>query len=1018
MTTRRTLPRIFTSLWLLAGCTGGQSTADLARDFVNPPAATKPRCYWYWFDDHVSKEGVTRDLEAMKRVGIGAAYIGLIGGAIGKRTELNPKPLSEPWWGNLEHAVREGTRLGVDIGLFNCPGWSQSGGPWVKPHQAMRFLMREEIRLEGPRRFSGKPPVPAGKGGENFQSVALLAFPAPEGDDVVVPVIEKKDNTVRFAAEKPVTVRSIVVKPKEVLNTQGELLASDDGVNYRSIRKFPVARTTLKHGLGPVSLAPVAVTFPAVTARYFRLDFKPKDLPFAAEKTLGEIRLSPAVRVEDYAGKALLKSHETSVPPFDAYVWAPSSDSGSSPLVIDPAKVLDLSDKRQPDGTLVWDVPPGKWVLQHVGMVPTGTVNKPASPGLTGFEVDKMNRKHLATLFDGYAGELFRRLKPEERKSWKYIIADSYETGLQNWTDGLRGDFQKTYGYDPQPFLPAIHGRVVGSADATERFLWDLRRLVADRIARDYVGGLRELTNRHGMRLWLENYGHFGFPSEFMLYGAHTDEVSGEFWLGRNHNTVEIRAASSAARVYGKSPVWAEAFTSRNLTFQTTPRDLKSQGDWAFCQGINQFVLHVYIHQPDERKPGFNAWFGTEFNRHNTWFERSKSWIDYQRRCSVLLQSGNPVTDYAIFITEDVPKMTGPMPPPIPAGHDYDFINADAILNLLTVRDGRLVLPGGNDYAALILPESVTMRPAVARKIQELARNGAKIIGSKPTRSPSYQDYPDCDAETRRFATWNTLPDAAALALPPDVIAPPDILWTHRRTPDADVYFISNQADKDRSETLSFRVAGRPASLWNPVSAEIQAVDHIEEGGSSSVTLRLPPLGSVFVVFGSAVRDSGSADLARDLEVAVSGPWTVEFPTDKITMRELVGWNTWEQDEIRHHSGAAMYSTEVDIPAPGRRVILDLGRVESLATVTINGKSFPTLWTHPYQIDLTEAVKPGRNALRVEIVNSWYNRLAGDAGRSAGQRRSILTDDPFKPGAALQTAGLLGPVRLQISGPE
>ncbi|MCU0785643.1 MAG: glycoside hydrolase family 2, partial [Verrucomicrobia bacterium] len=175
----------------------------------------------------------------------------------------------------------------------------------------------------------------------------------------------------------------------------------------------------------------------------------------------------------------------------------------------------------------------------------------------------------------------------------------------------MRADFQKTYGYDPQPYLPSIYGRVVGSADATERFLWDLRRLVAERIARDYVGGLRDLAHAKGMKLWLENYGHFGFPSEFLLYGAYTDEVGGEFWLGRNHNTVEIRAASSAARIYGKSPVWAEAFTSRNLTFQTAPRDLKAQGDWAFSQGINQFVLHVYIHQSDEKLPGINAWFGT-----------------------------------------------------------------------------------------------------------------------------------------------------------------------------------------------------------------------------------------------------------------------------------------------------------------------------------------------------------------------------------------------------------------------
>ena len=983
--------------------------------FRNPPENTKPRCYWYWFDDHVSKEGITRDLEAMKSVGIGGAYIGLIGGAIGKRTELNPKPLSDPWWENLLHAVREGTRLGVDIGFFNCPGWSQSGGPWVKPSQSMRYLVKEEIRVQGPTRFVGKAPVPTGKNGQNFQSVALLAFPAPEGDDIVVPVTEKQGNTVRFSAAAPVTVRSLVIQPTEVLNTKAVLLASDDGLEFRSIRKFTVARTTLKHGLGPISLAPVAVAFPSVTARHFRLDFTPDGMPFAAEKSLGEIWLSPAARVEDFAGKALLKSHENSVPPFDAYVWVPEQNNVQVPLAIKINDMVDLTEKVKADGSLVWDVPPGNWLLQHVGMIPTGTINKPASPGLVGPEVDKMNRQHLAGLFEGYMGELLRRLEPDERTSWKYIIADSYETGLQNWTDGLRDDFKKVYGYDPLPFLPTVYGRVVGSADRSDRFLWDLRRLVADRIARDYVGGLRELTNARGMKLWLENYGHFGFPSEFLLYGAYTDEVGGEFWLGSNLGDTEVRDASTAAHIYGKSPVWAEAFTSRDRTFQLTPRDLKARGDWAFCQGINQFVLHVYIHQPNEKKPGINAWFGTEFNRHNTWFAKSKSWIDYLRRCSAMLQAGKPVADLAIFITEDVPKMTGPLPAPIPAGHDYDYINADVILNRLVVRDGRLVLPDGVSYAALILPDSSAMRPAVARKLRELANAGAKIIGPKPTRSPSLQNYPECDAETRSYAVWNALPNAAALGLAPDVIAPKDILWTHRRTKDADIYFVSNQTAEERSETLSFRVTGRPASLWNPVNAEIQTINCTESNGRTSLNLNLTPQGSIFVVFGpvaSAATLAETAKHANAREISVAGPWQVTFPELRTKFDTLVSWTDRPESKIKFHSGSAIYSTEFKHVSQKSRVVLDLGRVEALATVRINGKEFPTLWTYPYQVDITSALKTGRNELTVEVVNSWFNRLVGDAGLPKEEQRTTITHNSFNANAPLLPAGLLGPVRL------
>jgi hypothetical protein len=986
--------------------------------FRNPNENTRPRCYWYWFDNQVSKEGITRDLEAMKRVGIGGAYIGIIGGAIGRTGPLIPKPMTDLWWENLIHAVREGSRLGIDIGFFNCPGWSQSGGPWVKPSESMRYLVQEEIHVQGPKRYCGKVPYPIGKKGDNFQSVALLAYRVPVNDEVIVPVKDKKGNTINFYAKKPTTVRSLVIQPIDVLNTNVELLISDDGKNYRLVRRFKVARITLKHGLGPISLAPVSVAFPAVTARYFQLNFKANGMPFTAEKMLGEILLSSAPKVEDFAGKALLKSNENGVPPYNAYVWVSAPKNDMDTLAVQPQDVIDLTAKLQADSTILWNVPTGHWVIQHIGMIPTGTTNKPAPLEITGPEVDKINRKHLPAFFDGYMGELFRRLKPAERTAWKYIIADSYETGFQNWTDGLQTEFEKAYGYNPLPYLPSVYGRMIGSADISNRFLWDLRRLVANRVAYEYVGGLRDLTNAHGMKLWLENYGHFGFPSEFLLYGGNADEISGEFWLGKNRNVAELRAASSAAHIYGKSPVWAEAFTSRNVPFQYTPRSLKVFNDWAFCEGINQFVLHVYIHQPNEDKPGINAWFGTEFNRHNTWFEKSKSWIDYLRSCSVLLQTGKPVADFAIYITEDAPKMVGPSASLIPHGHDYDYINADVILNRLKVSDGRLTLPDGVSYAALIIPDTSPMRPAVAHKIKELADAGAKIIGPKPTRSPSLENYPQCDDETRKYAVWNTVPDAAGLGLAPDVIAGDSILWKHRQTRQSDIYFISNQSNHERTERLSFRVMGREASLWNAVTREIKPIDHIESDARSLVDVKLPPEGSVFVVFNDKelpIQFNESTKIvkaASERDVVINGPWQVSFPAYHATFDTLVSWSSRPEQEIKYFSGTANYVKMFKWKGKRERVCLDLGRVESLATVCVNGKEYPTLWTYPYQVDITSALKKGENILSVEVVNSWHNRLVGDAGLPSNQRQTRITYDPFKKDDDLQPSGLMGPVRL------
>ena len=164
-------------------------------------------------------------------------------------------------------------------------------------------------------------------------------------------------------------------------------------------------------------------------------------------------------------------------------------------------------------------------------------------------------------------------------------------------------------------------------------------------------------------------------------------------------------------------------------------------------------MLHVYIHQPwDDRRPGVNAWFGTEFNRNNTWFEYAKPWIDYHRRCSVMLQAGKPVADVAYFISEDAPKMTGQRKPALPLGYDFDYINADVIENRLRVEDGRFVLPDGMSYRLLVLPPSDTMRPALLKKLGELVAAGGAVLGTAPRRSPSLQNYPACDAEVKSLA--------------------------------------------------------------------------------------------------------------------------------------------------------------------------------------------------------------------------------------------------------------------------
>lgn len=838
-------------LYLLAATSFHTDAADdLAAQFTQPPVATKPRCYWYWMDGHISKEGITKDLEAMKRVGIGGAFIGIISGQSGATPNPDPKALTPQWWGFIEHAIREGSRIGVQIGLFNSPGWSQTDGPWVTPEQAMRYVVQTETPVNGPQNFSAKLPAPE----EGFQPLTIQAFPAPAGDTATATITSRTGHAIDFQMPENSSARSLTVRPTAPINTAAELQASADGTNFRTIRNFQISRHNMMLGVGPVPLAPIVISFPAFTDRHFRL-------LCSGANALGDVQLSAASRVESFAEKSLIKMYQEPLPPFDFYTWPQAQEPDSADFSIRPDTVIDLTKNLRPNGTLEWDVPPGDWIILRSGLLPTGTKNSPAPAEATGFEVDKLNRTALKAHFDAYITPLLKKLTPAERKSWTHVIADSYEAGPQNWTDGFAADFQKRFGYDPMRFLPVMGGRIVGSADQSDRFLWDLRRFVADRIASEYVAGLRELSNAAGLTLWLENYGHWGFPAEFLQYGGQSDEIAGEFWVGADLGGPEVRAASSAVNTYGKRVVWAEAFTGGPV-LANTPRDLKARGDWSFAEGINQFVLHVYIHQPwEDKKPGVNAWFGTEFNRHNTWFDASKPSIDYLRRCSVMLQTGHHVADVAYYIGEDSPKMTGARSPELPAGHDYDFINSEVIEKYLSVKDGRFVLPDGMSYRLLVLPESATMRPVVLKKIGRLVTDGGPILGPPPSRSPSLENFPAADEEVKTLAAeiWknpNVMTDInltqafERLGITPDIIVPTDVLWKHRADESTDIYFLSNTRPSARSETISFRTNDRTPELWWPETGKIQPLaDYQFADGRLQVPISFDPHGSVFVVF-------------------------------------------------------------------------------------------------------------------------------------------------------------------------
>ena len=512
---------------------------------------------------------------------------------------------------------------------------------------------------------------------------------------------------------------------------------------------------------------------------------------------------------------------------------------------------------------------------------------------------------------------------------------------------------------------------------------------------------------------------------------------------------MELRPASSVAHTYGKNPVFAEAFTG-GPRYTSTPWSLKKRGDWAYCQGINQYVLHVYIHQPrDDRKPGMNSWFGTEFNRNNTWFEATKSWIDYQRRCSVLLQQGQQVADVAYFIGEDAPRAFGARKPELPPGYDFDYINSEVLMTRAAVRDGRLVLASGMSYKLLVLPAQDTMTPEMLEKIATFVKAGLAVYGPRPVRSPSLKGYPACDKrlETLAGELWGK-----GLVIPggdlkkvlekcqtsPDLadVDPQKILFTHRRTSDADFYFLSNQTDESLDISPTFRVIGRAPELWYPDTGIRESLAVYDVGATSTlVPLRLEARGSVFVVFRGKNRkpEAKRQDKAKNwveyqpLQI-LTGPWQVTFPgvSEPVPFEHLKSWTEHANATVKYFSGTASYRKTFDFQKsqmtnPKSQICLDLGRVESLAEVTLNGKNLGWLWKAPHRVDVTDVIKPGVNVLHVNVVNTWHNRLVGQKQEpeafSASDVFKPWLAEQFDPGKELYPSGLLGPVQI-VTGPQ
>ncbi len=1047
---------------------------QLQTSFVTPPDTIQTSVYWYWISDNISKEGVVKDLQAMKKVGINRAFIGNIG--IEDLPFGKVKILTEEWWDILHTALKTATELNIEIGIFNSPGWSQSGGPWVKPEQSMRYLASSETTVTGPKKFVQKLDKPQ----DIFQDVKVLAWPVKKKNQIInnetatiatSPAIKDinkafdgdKTTGITFSGNGPIAIDidskdNIIIRNITIETTnhpitakcqfQVKMSGSDE---YKTIKEFDINRSNPALNVGFIPYAPISVSTGKIEAKTFRLIFT----NISNNSGITEIALQSTPRIESFSEKTLAKMWSTPLPYWDAYLWPDQAEIDDSETVVRADDIIDLSNQITSDGTLSWDVPAGEWIIMRTGMTPTKVTNAPASPEGTGLEIDKMSKEHIQSHFDAFIGQIIKRIPEKDRKCFKVVVQDSYETGGQNFTDGFIKDFKQRYNYDPTPFLPTYYGYVVNNEKESDRFLWDMRRFVADKVAYDYVGGLRDASHKYGLKTWLENYGHWGFPSEFLMYGGQSDEIGGEFWSEGDLGNIENRAATSAGHIYGKSKISAESNTAGGPAYSRYPAMMKQRNDRFFAEGINNTLLHVYISQPyEDKNPGVNAWFGNEFDRKNTWFSQLDVYIQYLKRVNYMLQQGLNVADAAYFIGEDTPKMTGIVDPSLPIGYQFDYINAEVIEKYMTVKNGLLTLPHGTQYKILVLPKQETMRPELLKKIEQLILAGGVVMGPAPKRSPSLENQPEADKIVQDLSKklWDnvdgvtvkyrkagkgmilngmTMEDAFKLInCVPDCKLPEDntIHYGHRTLKNGtEIYFISNQTNEQKVIYPEFRVRGLQPELWDATNGNTRKLKAYESfGQSTKVPIKLAPFESAFIVFRGKI---SKTDVSTNIEVNypdmqlisnISSNWKITFdpsqrgPVKPILIDTLKDWTTFSDDLIKYYSGTAVYENtfNIDSDIKDSDIIMDLGNLTAMGKVYINDEYAGGVWTQPYRLNISKLVKPGTNTLKIEIVNNWMNRIIGDQQLPKNQRKTWSFVNPYNAQSKLQPSGLFGPVNV------
>ena len=771
--------------------------------FATPPMAARPWVYWWFEGGYGDKVGMARDIAAMREKGIGGVMHMQTLNGTGMPLPSQPPMLGAEWADWFGEAARLAGQAGMTMGASIVDGWA-FGGAWVGKEEAAKMLVCSEFRVSGQGSLVRPLPVPISRLGV-YHDVAVVAFPesptrplTPASvtgsntlkgycDEENWPAVHACDGDpetfwrtsgeptsaspvwIQCAYSQPLAATGVFVQAMPGAGPRdSELQVSDDGRTFRSVAHFAMDK-------GGSKLVP----FTKTQATYYRLVITSAHAP---DVSLADFQIlqsgeRPVIR-RGIKGWDLKSGNR------GWWGWAGPNGSledeypNDSSADLSSNQVLDLTSRLLPDGRLNWQVPPGRWTVMRFGWTTVGQPARVSAGG--GYEVDVLSTKGADLMFDTAAVRMLEVTGKTAPGVLKALHTDSWEIGADvqgqqpTWTDDFREQFRKRRGYDLLPMLPAMGRRLVDDRETTDRFLTDFRDTIADLIA-DYYGRLQQRAHQRDTLMNPESgYGSYPLPhiDGLKVFGradlpmAEIAHTNADVIATADPFCEPLRTAASGARIYGRQIVQAETLTYHPWWGQiTAPCQYRRTLNYCFANGLNQAVIHKYVHQPFEYKPGLED-YGI-FSRHYTWWPMADGMLGYIGRCQYLLQQGLFVADAAYFIGEGasryVPSKAG-LQPSLPPGYDFDGINAEVILTRLSVRDGRLTLPDGMSYRYLVFaePRCGTMSPAVLAKIRELVVAGATVVGNPPRRAAGLANRAASDAEIRRLAAdlWGPSPAA------------------------------------------------------------------------------------------------------------------------------------------------------------------------------------------------------------------------------------------------------------------